>query len=233
MSTIKKVMWNYGMTNVRIEDDIDETEAWMREENGKVYLLLDGWNPYPYAESDSPTDPVEGLLYDFNSVDGSTYEGIAQYRSYENDPGWYYEGWYHVSAADTETVGDEEVKSWYVWFGLTKDEDMDRTSKVYRIVEGIGIVEYGGLYYLETYDHTSGHNFYNSFECCLDLDGNIIYPKDYNDALPGGGIPSAVESIPAEHRESNAPIYDILGRRIANPAPGQLYIQDGKKHIAR
>ena len=31
----------------------------------------------------------------------------------------------------------------------------------------------------------------------------------------------------------DAPLYDILGRRIANPAPGQLYIQDGKKHIAK
>ena len=31
----------------------------------------------------------------------------------------------------------------------------------------------------------------------------------------------------------DAPLYDILGRRIANPAPGQLYIQGGKKHIAK
>ena len=233
VSTIKKVMWDYGMINVRIEDDIDETEAWMREENGKIYLLLDGWYPYPYSDSDSPNDPVEGLLYDFNSVAGSTYGGIAQYRPYENDPGWYYEGWYHVSAVGTETVGDEEVKSWYVRFGLTEDEDMDKSSKAYHIVEGIGIVEYGGLYYLETYDHTSGFNFYNGFECCMDLNGNIIYPKDYNGELPGGGLTSAVEGIPAEHPDAGTTLYDILGRRIANPAPGQRYIQGGKKHIAK
>ena len=231
VSTIKKVTWNYGNTNIRIEDDIDETEAWMREENGKVYLLLNGWEPYPYTDSDSSTELYEGLLYDFNAEEGSSFEGTAMYRYYENDPGWYCEGFYHVASIGSDTVGDEEVKCWNVRFSPALEEYGDTSAMSYPIVEGIGIVEYGCLYYAETFDHTSGYNYYNSFNCCMDLDGNILYPMDYNKELPGGGLPSSV--ITTEQPESDAPLYDILGRRISAPAPGQLYIQGGKKHIAR
>ena len=39
--------------------------------------------------------------------------------------------------------------------------------------------------------------------------------------------------IADQSEEKVAPIYDILGRRILAPVPGQLYIQNGRKHIAR
>ena len=233
VSTIKKVTWDFGMTNIRIEENIDETEAWMREENGKVYLLLDGWEPDPDMNSDSSTGPYEGLLYDFNAEVGSSYEGISQYRRFINDPGRYCEGSYHVSSVGMETVGDEEVKCWNVGFRPAQD---DTYMGSYPIVEGIGIVDYGGLFYLETFDHTLGNNSYNDFGCYMDLDDNILYPKDYNKELPGGGLSSSVGVVGIEAdklAEADAPRYDILGRRIAEPVPGQLYIQSGKKHIAK
>ena len=230
VSTIKKVKWDYGMTNIRIEEDIDETEAWMREDNGKVYLLLDSWEPSPYVDdSVVSTGQYEGVLYDFNADVDSSYDGIAQYRFYENAPGYYFDGFYKVLSVGTATVGGEEVKSRVVKFYLNGEDEV--LPQVYKIVEGIGIVEYGGLYYLETYEHVSGDNDYNWFDCCMDLDGNILYPMDYNKELPGGGLPSSV--ITTEQPEAEAPLYDILGRRIANPAPGQLYIQGGKKRIAK
>ncbi|MDE6379440.1 MAG: hypothetical protein K2L11_03135, partial [Muribaculaceae bacterium] len=43
---------------------------------------------------------------------------------------------------------------------------------------------------------------------------------------------SDVRALKAD-REDDAPIYDMLGRRISTPAPGQLYIQGGKKYIAK
>ena len=43
---------------------------------------------------------------------------------------------------------------------------------------------------------------------------------------------SDVRTLKVENDEDGT-IYDMLGRRIAKPAPGQLYIQGGKKHIAR
>ena len=235
VSTIKKVTWDFSMTNIRIEEDIDETEAWMREENGKVYLLLDGWEHDPDMTSDSSTGLYEGLLYDFNAEDGSSYKGISQYRYFENDPGWYCEGSYHVSSVGMETIGDEEMKCWNVRFSLKGQEEL--STQCFPIVEGIGIVEYGCLYYLETYYLTSGGvYFYNTFDCCMDLDGNILYPKDYNKELPGGGLSSAVGVVGIEadkFAEADAPLYDILGRRITEPAPGQLYIHGGKKYIAK
>ena len=33
--------------------------------------------------------------------------------------------------------------------------------------------------------------------------------------------------------ESDATIYDIYGRRIYNPAPGQIYIQNGVKRVSK
>lgn len=40
------------------------------------------------------------------------------------------------------------------------------------------------------------------------------------------------EVKPISERTANASITDLLGRRISTPAPGQLYIQDGKKKLA-
>ena len=131
------------------------------------------------------------------------------------------------------TVGDEEVRCQYVGFRPIWEEEWVSPILDYPIIEGIGIVDYGGLFYLETYEHTSGHNNYNGFICCLDPDGNILYPQDYRGELPGGGLPSVgVERISPTENGYDAPRYDILGRRISEPVPGQMYIQGGKKKIA-
>ena len=42
---------------------------------------------------------------------------------------------------------------------------------------------------------------------------------------------SEVRSIIGENPD--APLYDLYGRRIVAPVPGQLYIRNGRKHIAR
>ncbi len=39
---------------------------------------------------------------------------------------------------------------------------------------------------------------------------------------------TSIEETEAAY-DSNAPIYDIFGRRVAEPVPGQIYIQNGKK----
>ena len=50
------------------------------------------------------------------------------------------------------------------------------------------------------------------------------------------GLQTAVKSISIEDasvsKDVDAPIYDLMGRRIGHPAPGQLYIQAGRKHMA-
>lgn len=232
VSTIKKVRWtDDDATDIRIEEDIDETEAWMREEDGKVYLLLDGWQSY---DDSSSTDLSEGLLYDFNAERGSSYDCISLFKPYEDTPGNYLAGHNSVLSDWTENVGDQEVKSWDFIFIPPGVEVLP--TMCYEMVEGIGIVDYGCLFYIETHSRHA-QNYCYHFLCCTDMDGNVIYPVDSNIELPGGGLPANVNNVidsdSGDMTNVSGAIYDILGRRILAPAPGQLYIQDGKKHIAK
>lgn len=43
--------------------------------------------------------------------------------------------------------------------------------------------------------------------------------------------PGSVGNIASDPDTPTGDMYDVLGRRILNPAPGQLYIQDGKKKV--
>ncbi|MBQ4028285.1 MAG: hypothetical protein II624_03890, partial [Prevotella sp.] len=43
------------------------------------------------------------------------------------------------------------------------------------------------------------------------------------------GEVTGVEEITAPTSDENAPIYDVMGRRVLNPQPGGIYIQNGKK----
>ena len=77
----------------------------------------------------------------------------------------------------------------------------------------------------------------NSINRVFDMDGNVIFKCldgcQYEDLQYGPfSATDGVVSITGQ-TDTDAPLYDILGRRIANPAPGQLYIQGGKKHIAK
>lgn len=44
---------------------------------------------------------------------------------------------------------------------------------------------------------------------------------------------SGIQEITTRPAPEDAPVYELQGRRIANPVPGQLYIQSGRKFIAR
>ena len=50
--------------------------------------------------------------------------------------------------------------------------------------------------------------------------------------LVGDGI-TGVEEITAPINDENAPIFDVMGRRVLNPQAGGIYIQNGKKFIQR
>ena len=48
-----------------------------------------------------------------------------------------------------------------------------------------------------------------------------------------GGEPTGINQLPAQKNDVNAPIYDLSGRRVLRTAKGQLYIQGGRKFMAR
>ncbi len=202
VATIKRVEWLMDdEDNATVENGVDLTEAWMREEDGVVYLLLDGW--VPLTDPDEVPDIQEGVLYDFNAPEHATYGAVSQYRSFEGDLGYYLEGENYVCALATDIVGDDEVQCWEIKFRPT-GEDYDPTGPVCPVVEGVGIVEHGCLYYAETYLLTSGFNNYNEFYCYMDSSGNILYPVGMTDELPGGGL----TGTPAVQQEVGHIIYD-------------------------
>ena len=42
---------------------------------------------------------------------------------------------------------------------------------------------------------------------------------------------SGIENIEIESSAAENGIYDLMGRKVANPVSNQLYIKDGKKYI--
>lgn len=44
---------------------------------------------------------------------------------------------------------------------------------------------------------------------------------------------SGIENIPAENKDCDAPIYDLFGRKVNVPQPGNIYIQSGKKILVK
>ena len=52
-------------------------------------------------------------------------------------------------------------------------------------------------------------------------------------ALNFGGTSTAILDVVNGTLESNAPVFDLSGRRVMKTVKGSLYIQNGKKFIAR
>ena len=46
------------------------------------------------------------------------------------------------------------------------------------------------------------------------------------------GIPDGIADVPLSSAASEA-FYDLTGRRVLHPAPGQIYLSKGRKVIAR
>ncbi len=58
----------------------------------------------------------------------------------------------------------------------------------------------------------------------------VIYPDAI--AKRDDGHSSSVTVVKVDEA-ADGPMYDLMGRRIINPQPGQIYIQNGKKYIAK
>lgn len=58
-------------------------------------------------------------------------------------------------------------------------------------------------------------------------DGEVIFTAEDFNAEPCGVDDVVVET------EAEGPIYDTMGRQVETPQPGQLYIRNGRKFIAR
>lgn len=222
VATIKRVSWQFGdEKNAIVEEILDDTEAWLREKDGIVYLLLDGWTELDGFESGKQLS--EEIIYDFNATEGDSYDAVSLYRMYEGYDGYYILGKNYVETEGKAAVGNDDVRSWEVRFGYDNDGEINFSTGSFPIVDGVGIVYGGCLYYNESFYHASGFFSYNDFYCLLDLNGNVLYPVGEEDLLPGGGLTNIISKTNVDNgityagntvtmKDAQIYVYDIKGR---------------------
>lgn len=95
---------------------------------------------------------------------------------------------------------------------------LERWNREMTWVEGIGATQDD---YIPIFDMPPGHVFVLSE--CYDGDGRMLYSRqdDYNSI-------AGITGIYADPDDSGT-VYDLQGRAVAHPVPGNLYILSGKK----
>ncbi len=221
-------------------DGLNQHEGYLREEDGVVYTLVICY-PYEFPESDIDYGPlfipgknepedneviVEIPVYDFTRKQGDCYGGMS-FCMQTSQPCIF-----TVIRDDNIEIEGETYRKICLFPDEVKENEYLYGEEV---VEGIGSIEHGCLNYHELEARPTMRWAQNYFNRLLDLDGNVIYNPfpslAFEIQYENFRIPDGVSIT--EHSEDTAPLYDILGRRITEAAPGQLYIQRGKKHIAK
>ena len=216
-----------------VDENYYEHEGFLREEDGKVYTLLSGvgysdgacWGSLyiPSGDGTHPSDLEEKVIYDFTCKEGESYQGLHIERGFAE------EMTFNVKSIETVEIDGEEHRLLRISIG--EHEHMNEP-----IVEGVGIASDDGcLTTINFFEKLSCPCAHHMFNRVLSTDGRVVYRNEYNPAeIPVDDFLGTVGTAEiTEQSATDTPLYDIFGRRITDPVPGQLYIQDGKKHIAR
>jgi hypothetical protein len=220
----------YAITN----SDTNECVALLREDEGKIYMLLDRSQvecintPYTYAWTRDVENKEEVLLYDFTATTGDDVQSFINNRAITE---------LKVSRHDRRSVNGLGQMS---PFDLTYTEEPQYTESDYPLyyinistLEGVGNIGTGNFIDLAC-EYSVQPTCADITRTCLnnlyDKDGNVLYGGS-NRSVPD---PNGVDAIitDSDNAES-APMYDLMGRRITSPAKGQIYIQNGKKFIGQ
>lgn len=93
-------------------------------------------------------------------------------------------------------------------------------------VEGIGVTYFKGLLTWFWYPEPDNGIILGEFKECQ-LNGKTIFTRaDFGDI-------NSVEEITDKADDDEAPVYDLMGRRVTNTLPGSVYIRDGRKFIGK
>lgn len=225
----KTVKYDYVDYNTYVF--VDETERnvimyYLREEDGKVYQLqhLDN-SRYPIRvegplpENLNPDDYCEGILYDWSLMEGDVFV-----PEIDGDGG--YDGDMVVEYGDNITVDGEECRV----MGFSSFPPFSVNE--YPFIEGIGCTFNGtvGHYY---FDMIAGGGYYSEPEvdsylkCVYNGEGMLIYGEEVK-------LADGVNDIITDKTDdTEAPVYDLMGRRVTNPLPGSVYIRNGRKYIGK
>lgn len=199
--------------------------ALMREEENRVYLYVSmnkSVVPVPVAKVEDEDFEGDVLIYDYSLNKGDTYTSIG----FDNlghldgvkleikivdaytitNSGQSY-NCQEVSYANYDTADPDVFKP--EWFGQ------------YQIVEGVGYLKDGRLPFptMGIYAPSGPYGESYSIYTVRDKEGNVIYASDR----------AGIDSVNADAYATDDAIYDLFGRRVETPAPGSLYIINGKK----
>lgn len=113
--------------------------------------------------------------------------------------------------------------------GMTVEANNDTNGKAYILGKGSQGL---GFYLLSSTNRTL-----NPFRAYLKLSNTATGASTSSGSaimMNFDDLVNGIEVIATTNSESsNAPIYDLSGRRVSTPVKGNLYIQNGKKYIAR
>ena len=218
---------------------LDEEIALLREENGKVYMLLPEEGVHVYdSENDnwmSETQPVapgeEALLYDSTLDTGDDRDGY--YTCSLLGAGIQMKADGNTARTGVKEVEGKELK-WLrdapevLPFTAQEGEEPARSAAQY--LEGVGNISYGDMTRLSGGDQITldGVRELVRFNRLYDAGGNVLLGSETPMDAPNAGI-SGIETAGGD----DAKMYDLMGREIRNPLPGTVYIQKGKKFVAR
>ena len=214
--------------------DIDESyyqhEGYIREEDGKVYTLVINADPdsnHDGCESTllkrRPNDDElpwiqEKLIYDFSCKESDSFIGHNVSSQFVTEVNFM------VKSIEIIDINGEQCRK----FNICPVDFGDFT---FPIVEGIGIDGYGCLNTINFLEVQDSPCMTYEFNRVLSSEGDVQYRT--HDCFDIPYNVAGVDGIDADQTESESALYDVMGRRIAAPASGQIYIKDGEKHIAR
>lgn len=216
------------------KDTMKQTFALMREDDGKIWICLEkmpGTSGFPeeyriVCNSDSvESDAVtEGLLYDFsvNKGDSLTWVGSVNGAL----PSSSLKPYQYLSRVSDEIVETDSIE---INGAKCKTYKFEISGCRSPFVQGIGMTR-ALLPYpsIDELVHSSSYDYSLSLNGVYDGEGNRIF-GEWKNPMPGeGGIPSLSVTDSSDNRK-----YDLMGREIKEPAPGTVYIQGGRKLIAR
>ncbi|MDE6393532.1 MAG: hypothetical protein K2L59_09740 [Muribaculaceae bacterium] len=199
-----------------VSDEVCDTPLYaMCEEKDRVYVLLDGEGEYvTHIGPDTDTSGFHNkLLYDWTLGEGDLW-------TYDMFEGMSPEFCPTVSYEDPVMIGGEECRVM----------NIDGIS----LVEGLGTTFNGSLgsytferpTCLEPWINTERPGIDSSLVRVYDSEDNLLYGSPF---VSG----NSVDGIEADAAGSDAPVYDVFGRRIDTTVPGSVYIRGGKKFVAR
>ncbi|MDE6026889.1 MAG: hypothetical protein K2G23_02320 [Muribaculaceae bacterium] len=232
------------------ETEVNETAAYLREEDGKVYLSLDPYQvpqgqPYPwfmfgygaelstYTYGDyepmpyTPQPGEEVILYDFTVKVGDRYRTITT-GSIICDVTVI-----KVTESDETIPGEGKVIEALpdytkFWFEHWREGEDIPSEFIIKYSSTIGNLHYGNYVCLmaQPLDRLSdGSDADYVINNIYNKKGDLVYKgKDFQGY-------SAVKNIYLKPTEGK--LYDLYGREVSVTVPGSIYIRDGKKFVAK